>query len=180
MNRFFLTGWLVAGLSLFSIHGWAQPASVTDLDWREGEVPAPPAFQSNRLVRFEVSVGSELQYGLVPDSLSVGPDGVIRFVWVAQSRSGAVNVAYEGVRCRTREMRTYARWSPRDMPLPAPFTEAEGEWRPMPESDWMALTGSPQARPAWMLARAALCEGSTINRSASQMLRDLRQGRRLE
>lgn len=180
MKRFFLTCWLAAGFSLLSPITWAQPASMTDLDWRETEVPAPPNFSSARLVQFEVSVASELQYGLVPDSLSVGPDGVVRFVWIAQSRTGAVNVAYEGVRCQTRQMRTYARWTPRELPLSSAFTQAAGEWRPITDSDWIALTGSPQARAAWMLARAALCEGSTVNRNPQQMLRDLRQGRLLD
>ena len=153
---------------------------MTELDWREADVPAPPDFNSARLIPFEVSVASELQYGLVPDSLNVGPDGVVRFVWIAQSRTGAVNVAYEGVRCQTRQMRTYARWTPRELPVPSPFTQAAGEWRPIDGSDWMALMGSSQVRPAWMLARAALCEGATINRNPRQMLRDLRQGRVLD
>ena len=178
MNRFFQTCCLAAGLSVLSWAASAQPASLMDLDWREADVPAPPDFSSARLVPFEVSTASELRYGLVPDSLNVGPDGVVRFVWIAQSRTGAVNVVYEGIRCTTREMRTYARWTPRALPLPSPFTQAAGEWRPMAGTgtDWMALMGSPQARPAWMLARAALCVGSSVNTNPQQMLRDLRQG----
>ncbi len=155
----------------------AQWASANDAEWKEGTVPAPPDFSSARLASFDVSVHSELRYGLIPDSLQVGDDGVVRYVIVAQSRSGAVNVLYEGVRCNTREMRTYARWSPNSSPLPSPFTQADGEWRTVERVDWIGLTTAPQARPALALARTALCDGSTLNGNPQRMLRDLRLGK---
>jgi hypothetical protein len=172
---------LKAGLSLCLIvltsAIQAQWAGANDAEWKEGAVPAPPDFSTARLAPFEVSVHSELRYGLVPDSLQVGEDGVVRFVIVAQSRSGAVNVLYEGVRCKTREMRTYARWSPNRSPLPSPFTQSDGEWRTVERGDWIGLMDGPQARPAWTLARIALCEGSTLNGNPQSMLRDLRLGK---
>ena len=44
--------------------------------WQEAEVPEAPAFDSTRLLGFEVSTGSELRYGIDPNTLSIGPDAV--------------------------------------------------------------------------------------------------------
>jgi hypothetical protein len=167
---------LTSAFAVASVH--AEPNFYSPLDWQEAAIPPPPAFSTARSIVFEVSKGSDLRYGLVPETLSVGSDGVIRFVWVAQSRGGAVNVLYEGVRCLTREMRTYARWTPQQTPPPTPFTHENGEWRIVENSQWIGFMNHPQARPAWMLARIALCEGSTVAGSTQQMLRDLRLGRR--
>lgn len=168
---------LALGLLGLACSAQAQWQGADELDWKESDVPAPPAFSTEQLVPFEVSTHSELSYGLVPDTLSVGSDGVVRYVMVAQSRSGAVNVSYEGVRCQTGEMKTYARWAPNRLPLPTPFSAAEGEWRATAQADWVGLRDHPVARPAWALARTALCEGSTVNGNPQRMLRDLRLGR---
>ncbi len=168
---------LALGLIGLTCSVQAQWRGADEPDWKEGDVPAPPAFSTERLIPFEVSVHSELRYGLVPDTLSVGTDGVVRYVVVAQSRSGAVNVSYEGVRCRTSEMKTYARWAPNRLPVPTPFSASDGEWRTTVQADWVGLREQPVARPAWVLARTALCEGATVNGTSQRMLRDLRLGR---
>ena len=146
-------------------------------EWQEAEVPPPPAFNTDRLARFQVSIHSALTYGVVPDSLSVGEDGVVRYVMVARSTEGAVNVMYDGVRCASAEMKTYARWSPSGMPLPETFSHTDGEWKPVERPEWVALVGNASARPALTLARAALCDGTTPNGDARRILRDLRTGR---
>jgi hypothetical protein len=164
-------------LTSHALAAHAQWHGAADLDWKEGEVPPPPAFSTERLVPFAVSVHSELRYGLVPDSLAVGADGVVRYVWAARSPSGAVNVSYEGVRCRTREMKAYARWTPQQMPVAAAFTSADGQWRALPQAEWLSLRDHAMARPAWALAQTALCDGTTVNGNPARMLRDLRLGR---
>jgi len=143
--------------------------------WQEGQVPPPPAFQTQGLQPFFVGVDSGLRFGLVPDSLQLGADGVIRYVVVAQSATGAVNVFYEGLRCRTQEMRTYARWSPTQLPLPAPFAAEAGQWRSAGETRWLGWRDHAAGRPAWALARAGLCDGAAPNGRPAQMLQALRQ-----
>ena len=146
----------------------AQPADPAE--WKEAEVPAPPAFKTDGLLPFQIGQASSLRFGVDPDTLKVGPDGVVRYVMVALSNSGAMNVWYEGVRCASGEVKTYAHWAA------ATATTAAG-WQPRPEAEWRALVGSSASRPALVLAREALCNGRTVNGNERQILRDLRLGK---
>ncbi|OZA90390.1 MAG: hypothetical protein B7X56_03045 [Burkholderiales bacterium 34-67-9] len=153
----------------------AQPLFLTDGEqWQEGPVPAPPAFSTQGLVPFEVGVDSPLRFALVPDTLQLGADGVIRFVVVAQSASGAVNVMHQGLRCRSNESRTYARWSPAQLPLGNPFNSDAGLWISAGQTPWQDWRDHAAGRPAWALARAGLCDGAAPNGNPAQMLRALR------
>jgi hypothetical protein len=78
-------------------------------DWRESEVPPPPAFDVKRLIRVPGPDGSSLKYGIDPATLSVTPEGVVRYVIVASSADGGQNVMYEGIRCSAGQHRVYAR-----------------------------------------------------------------------
>lgn len=144
-------------LSLLPIVGFAQDAP----DWQETQVP-PPAFQTERLQRFDVTVDSSLTYGLDPATVSVGPDYVVRYVVVALSRSGALNAMYEGVRCKTAEVRRYARWDNNRL-----------AWT-LSGSGWEDLS---RVRHAARLANAAFCQGNAVSGSPAQILQILQKGR---
>ena len=163
---FRLAPWLFAALLSCALNAHAQRA-VDDVDWREAETPPPPAMRTDGLLKFDVSVNSELSYGVDPASISIGEDGVVRYVMVATSRSGAINALYEGVRCNTGEVKTYARWNP------AP----PGAWILAQQPEWRQLFRNATSRPALALARAGLCDGAAPNGPLSKMLRDLRYGR---
>jgi hypothetical protein len=64
-----------------------------DPDWRESEAPPPPALKTDGLIPLEM-VGSSLHFGVDPSSVNVGADGIVRYVVVATSSSGAVNGVY--------------------------------------------------------------------------------------
>lgn len=138
--------------------------------WQEAEVTEAPAFDSSRLLGFQVSLGSELSYGIDPDTVSIGPDAVVRYVMVARSPSGAVNALYEGLRCTSAEVKTYARWTPASGDQP-------GRWRLTSGTEWRQLYANHASRPALVLARSGLCDGPTPNAPVARMLRDLRQNR---
>ncbi|HUR90472.1 MAG TPA: CNP1-like family protein [Ramlibacter sp.] len=129
-------------------------------EWNEMEVPPPPALRTSDLVQVEVGGGGELRYGIDPQSLAVGKDGVVRYVLVASSRSGAVNALYEGVRCDRGEYRVYARSS------------GQG-WRAV-ETQWKSLFEGVEGRHVRAVAKAGVCRGHTANGDAQQILRDLR------
>jgi hypothetical protein len=77
--------------------------------WAENKVDTlPPLPQESKLLPFEVSGNTPLQFAIDPNSLSVGTDGVVRYTVVVTSPSGARNVNYEGIRCDTYEWRLYA------------------------------------------------------------------------
>jgi len=105
-----LREWLAAGLAAASL-GAAAQLTPPDPDWKELEAPPPPTFEVSRLVPFDVSINSALQFGVDAGTINIGRDGVVRYVIVARSTSGTINAMYEGLRCSTGEMRTYARYN---------------------------------------------------------------------
>jgi len=132
----------------------------SDADWQESEAPPPPAMKLEGLVPIDMGNTAELRWGVDPDSIAVGKDGIVRYVVVGQSASGSVNGYYEGVRCKTAEVRVYARHA------------REGEWVPA-QGSWMPLHGSSVARHSLAIAREGACIGHAPNGSRSQIARDL-------
>ncbi len=127
---------------------WAQLA-VEDPEWKESEVPPPPAFDVSKLVMFEVSPNSSLVYGVDPASIRISKsDSLVRYVMVATSASGARNVMYEAIRCSTGEFKTYARYSP------------EGRWNTVNNAEWRSLFGNMPSKHALRFAQAGACDNA--------------------
>lgn len=142
-----------------STSGWLE-----ENRFQETEVKLPERFSTDRLIEFTVSSGSELRFGVDPQTVTVGTDRVVRYVLVARSPSGVVNVLYQGLRCDTGEFRTYALWQ-----------QPEG-WREQ-RADWTDGSRTAAGLPAARLAREGLCFGRLPNTPVSKMLNELRYGR---
>ena len=132
-----------------------------DPDWREAEAPPAPAFRLEGLIPLEIP-GSALRFGVDPSTVALGQDGIVRYVVIATSASGVVNALYEGIRCGTGEFKVYARHNP------------SGGWKAAKDSPWRALQDQPASRHTLVIARTGACMGHGANRSASQIVRDLR------
>jgi hypothetical protein len=157
---FFLAFWALA----FCLCGAAGAQnSVDEPDWKESEVPAPPAFDVSKLVTFDVSGGSSLVYGVDPASIRIThSDGLVRYVMVATSASGARNVMYEGLRCSTAEFKTYARYS------------ADGRWSPVSNPEWRSLFASMPSKHALRFAQAGGCDNATAPSSVKVLISRLK------
>lgn len=141
---------------------WAQFA-VEDPEWKESDVPPPPAFDIGKLVNFEVSPNSSLVYGVDPASISITKsDGVVRYVMVATSASGVRNVMYEGLRCATAEFKTYARYSP------------EGRWNMASDPEWRPLLGNMPSKHALRFAQAGACDNAAVPLTVNALVRRLK------
>jgi hypothetical protein len=147
-----------------SLTAWAQ-RDVELMDWKEGDVPPPPAFSVEKLLTFEVSRGSSLVYGVDPDTLVISDDGVVRYVMVATSPSGARNVMYEGIRCVTAEVKTYARYT------------SAGVWSKVPNAEWQSLYANMPSKHALQFARAGACDSSARASSVREIVRLLKSDR---
>lgn len=148
---------LVLGLALWASMAQAQLAAV-DPDWREVEAPPPPAVSLDGLIPVEVP-RSALRFGVAPASVTLGSDGIVRYVVVASSPSGAMNGLYEGVRCSTGEHKVYARHNP------------GSGWVIAKDAPWQPVQ---QVRHALVIARAGVCVGHAPNQSVAKILSDLR------
>jgi len=99
-------------LTLAGAAALAQPSEwerrQAEREWREIEV-APPAYpRREHLLPFFVSAATSFEFFIDGTTLSVGEDGVVRYVLVARSAQGAESVSFEGMRCSTGEVRIYA------------------------------------------------------------------------
>lgn len=97
--------------------------------WAEVEVQLPAYPNEASLIPFRVGSVEDTQYFIDADSLSVGDDGVVRYVAVVISSSGARNVSYEGMRCTTAERRLYA------------FGRADRTWSKARGAQWLKIRG---------------------------------------
>lgn len=132
--------------------------------WTESSVAPPPTFNVDSLHPFDVMQGSALTYGIDPGSLTVGEDGVVRYVLVARSSSGALNVLFQGIRCTTAETKTYARLSDK------------GSWNISQDAAWQELSFRGPTRPAMMLARQGVCDGKAVTGNPRKILGALKTG----
>lgn len=143
----------------------AQILSDEPPPWVESETVLPTLLRTAGLIPIAIQ-GTSLRFGIDPQSVSVGKDGVIRYVVVATSASGALNAMQEGVRCMTRQVKTYARYS------------ASSGWRAAEGADWRPLTtGVAATRHSAVIAGSGLCGYDADPgqvRSAAQVLKDLR------
>lgn len=128
----------------------AQVYALEDpVDWKEAEVPPPPAFDVKKLIVFEVSPNSQLVYGVDPAAIRISQkDGIVRYVMVASNASGASNVMYEGIRCSTGEFKTYARYS------------SDGKWTNVSDPQWRSLFDNMPSKHALRFARAGACDSA--------------------
>ncbi len=139
----------------------AQTVLPDNPDWAEANVPPPPAFRMNKLVEVELEVKGNLRYGVDPATLSIGKDGVVRYVMVAYSPGGAMTAMYEGIRCGTGEFRTYARFN-------------AGEWAPVQPSLWRSLFEPMRFRYPLAIAKQGACDNTAPASNVDAIVRKLR------
>lgn len=117
-----------------------------DNPWREEvvQLPAPP--QLKDLLPFYVSGNATQTFAVDGQSLSIGADGVVRYTLVTTSSAGARNVSYEGIRCRTREVKQYA------------FGRSDGSWVAARRDKWEDIRGTGANRYHAVLAKEYFCD----------------------
>ena len=142
-------------------------AAADNPDWKESEAPPPPVLDLQRLVPFDVSTSSALSFGIDTASLVVGRDGVVRYVVVARSSSGATNAMYEGIRCGTGEVKTYARYT------------SDSRWNVVSQPEWRSLFGYMPSHHSRALAAQGLSNGNAPGHSPDSILRELRGQNRM-
>ena len=126
---------------------------------------APPAYPvANNLVEFTIDDPGGFRYFVDRATLSVGKDGVVRYVLVARS-AAAQNVSFEGFRCATGEHRVFV------------LGRADGTWA-QSFGGWHSVT---EAQPRQItLFREFLCPQKEPIASAREGVRALERGVRPE
>lgn len=137
--------WL--GLLMLALNASAQIG--TDADWQEGEIPTPPSFSPARLMPIEMPKYLSVRLGVDPKTFTVTPDGIVRYVMVATNATGSISAMYEGIRCASGEVKTYAQHT------------SSGQWTPVADPKWRSLNDNLPSKHALALARQGVCSGRT-------------------
>lgn len=132
--------------------------------WQEAQVTPPANFSTDAVTPFVLEAQSSMRLGIDPKTLTIDPDGVVRYVLVAKSSQGALNVLYEGIRCASAEVKVYARW------------DNVSSWNTSGKAEWEPLAFRGTARRAMLMARGGVCEGKVPNGTPARILRALQSG----
>lgn len=147
---------------LFANMAFAQTVNPDQPDWNESDVPPPPAFKMDALVSVDVDARGSLRYGVDPATLSIGKDGVVRYVMVAHSPSGAMTAMYEGIRCGTAEYKRYARFN-------------DARWTAVATPEWRSMFDSTPVKYPLALARQGGCDSKAPATSVDDIVRRLKK-----
>lgn len=120
------------------------------LDRNESAAPPAPAFNKDRLLPIDMPHYVTLQFGVDPVTLVITPEGIVRYVVVASNAGGSISAMYEGIRCSTGEVKTYARFA------------SSGKWAPVQDPQWRGLNDNLPSKHALALANQGVCESTTI------------------
>lgn len=132
--------------------------------WQEEEVVFPEMPATDRMKSFYVSAAASNRFFVDPVSLSVGSDGVVRYVLLVLTPGGASNMTFEGLRCSTREKRIYA------------SGRRDGRWSPSRNEAWEKIRDVPPNRQHAALFVDYFCPGGVIVRSPDEARNALEAG----
>lgn len=135
--------------------------------WQEiaAQIPALPI--AKNLIPFYVSQTTTLKFAIDAKSLTISTDGVIRYTLVTTSSSGAVNISYEGIRCKTSDVKLYA------------FGHKDGSWGRTRRNKWDRIIDKSADRQHAALAQDYFCSNYIIAGDVSEILDRIRLQRPL-
>lgn len=132
--------------------------------WQEMQFQFPPAPRSEALLPFFVSAANDNKFAVDAASLTVGEDGVVRYILLVETAGGARNVSYEGIRCQTKERRIYA------------LGRRDGTWSKSRNDQWVEIRDMATNRQHAALFLEYFCPGGVIVRNADEAKNALRAG----
>ena len=135
-----------------------------DRPWEEQKAVLPPYPKSENLIKVYVSAATSFEFFVDAAAVSVGQDGVVRYTLIARSPSGAMNVSYEGIRCKTRERKLYA------------LGRGDNTWSQARNSQWASIIGTRANRQQATLADDFFCQIGGTARTAEEAVRALHRG----
>ncbi len=162
-----ISRWLIPLSLLLASFVYAADDFDEDYDnrsWQEVEVRLPAAPKMENLIPIYVSAATSNQFFVDAASLSVGADGVVRYVLEIRSAAGVRNVSFEGMRCETRERRIYA------------SGRQDGSWSKARHNEWVRIQDAYANRHHAVLFLEYFCPFGNIVLDAEEARLALKQG----
>ncbi|HKQ25903.1 MAG TPA: CNP1-like family protein [Burkholderiales bacterium] len=125
-----------------------------------------PAYPDDAgLIEFRPRGHSENRFYVDRNSVSLGADWVVRYTAVVKSPSGATNISYEALRCKTAEYKVYA------------YGARNGTWTTARETKWQGVDGTTN-NFRYSLRVDYLCDSEAVaGRNAKELIAKLKGDR---
>lgn len=133
-------------------------------DWALLQTQLPPYPEPGNLLAFDVGPTSNHLYYIDAKSISISPEGVIRYSLVVKSAQGAENATFEGIRCETQEKKRYA------------LGRNDRTWVQPRFSEWQRLENIVQDQAQRELAKYYFCPRGLIVRTPEEAIKALKSG----
>lgn len=134
-------------------------------EWKELESVLPAYPDDRDLIPVPLQPADTVKAYLDRKSLSRAADRVGRYTLVLESPSGARNVFFEGIRCETKEYKTYA-------------IGADGAFQTMEEPAWRPIPYFERNAFRFTLYKHYVCDDSTSSaRTPRELIQSLKYGR---
>lgn len=176
-----LKGLAVLLLMSFSLNAAADITILGDTGWPDDEVEedkprefkvAPvvlPAYpQDEDLLSFDIGPTQTQKFSVDAKTIQIMGNDEVRYTLVAQSRSGAMNVSYEGIRCASKEYHRYA------------YADSQKGWNKAKNDAWRPINWYAANRPQAVLWLDYFCDESHIEGPAEEIVKRLRYNRPLQ
>jgi hypothetical protein len=165
MRFFFLLMGVLAGIAMLA-GAHAREAEDPDApQWAETAIEFPAYPQQRDLREFYVSEMTTHKFYIDATTLSVGTDGVVRYVLVVRTGGGATNTSFEGIRCDSGELKIYG------------TGQRDGQWAKARRSEWRRIENKPVNRHHTVLARELFCPNAWPIKTPAEGLEALRLGK---
>lgn len=153
-------------MALSLVLGWSSAHAGwlgQDAPRQELDLPPPPSFDVATAEPFEMPGDQRLRYAVVPDTLQVGEDGLLRYVLVATSAGGGQNILFEALDCARSEHKTLARWS-----------SYQRQWLVVKSPRWVNVDDARSAASA-VLTQGVFCLDRNVLGPRDALLRELKR-----
>lgn len=156
--------WVIGALSFGGAPAFAAAEIEFEADapWKETQQALPPYPQDTDLIELKLDgPDTGFDYRIDAKSLLLGADGVVHYTAILTSHSGVSNVLREGLRCATKQYKTYG-YGTSELTLVA-----------LEKSEWRKIEGQGQAGFRRELLNHYMCDSLHIALQPVQILKRL-------
>ncbi|MCW8974238.1 MAG: CNP1-like family protein, partial [Sedimenticola sp.] len=141
--------------------------NVEDYVWEEQNTEIPPFPEDESLIEFQVTRPNvAFSYFIDANSLSyTKEDGIVRYTIVVKSKTGAKNVAFEGMRCSTKEFKTYA------------YGNGKGQLVKPRKFGWKPISANGYTRYRKDLSEFYFCNIHVLDLTVEKIIAELKYGK---
>lgn len=151
-------------IPIMAMADWGEFAYEPDeKQWVESEAKLPEYPKPQNLIPFDAGTITANRHYVDSKSITVGEDRIVRYVIVIETRGGARNVSFEGMRCRPNGRRVYA------------FGHVDNTWAPATASTWQDINFQSGTSYHKALYHEFFCPDGIAVKDAPEAIRNLRQ-----